>query len=138
PVDANSVLATDRRWRMSALAWERTVEDCFENPDRSRLIRATVTFDFRHVGGGLEVVSPLVARLREAKEHPGFLRRLARTATDFKPPLGFRGALVTDSDGDAPRGMFDIKRRGTLPIVNLARFLALANEVTISATLDRP
>jgi CBS domain-containing protein len=137
PVDANSVLATDRRWRMSESAWERTLDDCFAKPDRSRLIRATVALDFRHVAGGLDVVPPLVARLREGRRHPDFVRRLARTATDFKPPLGFRGALVTGRDGDTPEGTFDVKRGGMLPIVNLARFFALSNEVTISATLDR-
>jgi CBS domain-containing protein len=137
PSDANSVLGTDRRWRMTAERWERTIEDCYANPDRSRLIRATVSFDFRHVGGGLEIVPRLVALLREGRNHPDFVRRLARTATDFKPPLGFRGALVTGRDGDAPEGTFDVKRGGMLPIVNLARFFALANEVTISATLDR-
>jgi CBS domain-containing protein len=137
PSDANSVLGTDRRWRMSAERWVRTIDDCYANPDRSRLIRATVAFDFRHVTGGLDVVTPLVAHLREARNHPDFVRRLARTATDFKPPLGFRGALVTDRDGNAPEGTFDVKRGGMLPIVNLARFFALANEVTISATLDR-
>jgi CBS domain-containing protein len=137
PRDANSVLGSDRRWRMSAQRWQRTIEDCYANPDRSHLIRATVAFDFRHVAGGLDVVTPLVAHLREGREHPDFVRRLARTATDFKPPLGFRGALVTGRDGDAPAGTFDIKRGGMLPIVNLARFFALTNEITISATLDR-
>ena len=39
---------------------------------------------------------PLVAVLREVKDHPGLLRLLARSATGFKPPLGFRGALVVD------------------------------------------
>ena len=137
PRDANSVLATDRRWRMPAQRWERTIEDCYANPDRSHLIRATVAFDFRHVSGGLDIVTALVSRLREGREHPDFVRRLARTATDFKPPLGFRGALVTGRDGNAPEGTFDVKRGGMLPIVNLARFFALSNEVTISATLDR-
>ena len=137
PVDANSVVASDRLWRMSAAAWERTFVDCFERPDESHMIRATVSFDFRHVHGGLDIVAPLVERLREADAHPVFLRLVARGAAGFKPPLGFRGALVTGRDGDAPQGTIDVKRGGMLPIVNLARFYALSNNVTISATLDR-
>lgn len=137
PLDANQVLASERLWRMSAADWEQTFVACFGKPDESHLIRATVAFDFRHVAGGLEIVSPLVARLREAGEHPDFVRRLARTATDFKPPLGFRKALVTGRDGDAPAGTFDVKRGGILPIVNIARFLSLSHQVTISPTLDR-
>jgi CBS domain-containing protein len=137
PVDPNNVLASDRRWRKTASAWDRIFLDCFENPDESHLIRATVAFDFRHVHGGLDIVTPLVARLHEAKEHPDFVRRIARTATSFRPPLGFRGALVTGRDGDGPPGTFDIKRGGMIPVVNLARLFALSNQVTISATLDR-
>jgi CBS domain-containing protein len=135
--DANNVLASQRLWRMSAADWEQTFVDCFGKPDESHLIRATVAFDFRHVSGGLEIVAPLVARMREAGEHPDFIRRVARTATDFKPPLGFRKDLVTGRDGDAPEGTFDVKRGGMLPIVNIARFLSLSNQVTISSTLDR-
>ena len=64
-----------------------------------------------------------------------FVKRLARTATDWKPPLGFRGALVTARNGDA-KGL-DLKTGGVIPIVNLARFYALTNGITISSTNDR-
>ena len=134
--DPNGVLASRAPWRLSETGWIDVFRGCFESPDRSHLIRATVAFDFRHGGGGLEVVPPLVAELRRAPEHPDFLRRLARTATDFRPPLGFRGSLVVARGGDEA-GKLDVKRGGVLPIANLARFHALANRVTISATLDR-
>jgi len=134
--DNNEVLAANRLWRMSASEWLRVFEGCFASPDRSHLIRATVAFDFRHVGGGLEIVPPLVSVLRGAKDHPDFIRRLARTATDFRPPLGFRGSLVLERNGEGS-GRLDIKRGGVIPVVNLARFFALSNGITISSTLDR-
>jgi CBS domain-containing protein len=134
--DANEVFAGNRLWRMSEDRWLDVFRDSLGTPDRSHLIRATVAFDFRHGGGGLEVVPPLVAILREAPQHPDFVRRLARTATDFKPPLGFRGSLVVERAGQES-GKLDIKRGGIIPIVNLARFHALANGITISATDDR-
>ena len=135
--DANDVLAREELWRMSQSSWERTLASCFSSPDRSKLIRATVAFDFRQIAGPLDVTPGFVSILRTAGEHPDFVRRLARTATDFKPPLGFRGALNTKGDDTTPPGTIDIKRGGMLPIVNLARFHALASQVTISATLDR-
>jgi CBS domain-containing protein len=134
--DVNNVLADAKLWRMTLPAWEKTIAACFTSPDRSHLIRATVALDFRQIAGGLEVVEPLVSVLRDGHNHPDFLRRLARTATDFKPPLGFRGAFATKPK-EGPPGTVDIKRGGMLPIVNLARFHALKSEVTISATLDR-
>jgi CBS domain-containing protein len=129
-LDPNEVVASNRLWRMSARRWVEVFHECLESPDRSHLIRANVAFDFRQVAGPLDVTPPLVATLREAKAYPDLLRRLARTATDFKPPLGFRGSLA---DG---KGL-DLKRGGTIPIANLARFFALSNGITISATVDR-
>jgi CBS domain-containing protein len=130
--DLNGVLARNRLWRMGESAWIRVFRDCLTEPDNSHLIRATVSFDFRHASGGLEVVPPLIAVIREAPAHPGFLRQLGRTAADPKPPLRFGGSFAVDD-----QGKIDIKRRGIIPIVNLARFHAIANGVTISATVDR-
>jgi CBS domain-containing protein len=126
--DAADVLARNAEWRMSEGEWIKIFDECFEQPDRSHLVRAAVSFDFRHVAGGLEMVPPLVERIRSTSKHPDFIARLARTATDFKPPLRFRGRLPEK---------IDIKRGGSLPIVNLARFHALANSITISPTRDR-
>jgi CBS domain-containing protein len=126
--DAADVLARNPEWRMSEGEWVRIFEECFEQPDRSHLVRAAVSFDFRHVAGGLDVVPPLVERIRSTPKHPDFVARLARTATDFKPPLRFRGKLPDE---------IEIKQGGSLPIVNLARFHALANSITISPTRDR-
>jgi CBS domain-containing protein len=130
--DNADVLARDRRWRMSAGRWQAILAECLEMPDRSHLVRAAVTFDFRHVMGGLEIVPPLVDVLRQARLHPDFLRRLARTVTDWEVPLGRRGSLATDKDG-----RFDVKLGGSLPIANLARLHALSAGITVSATLDR-
>ena len=128
-LDLNNVAASNRLWRMSESRWIATFEECLENPDPSHLIRANVAFDFRQTGGGLDVVPPLVATLRDARNHPHFMRLLTRPATDFKPPLGFRGSLAG--------GNIDLKAGGLIPVANLARFFALANGITISSTLDR-
>jgi CBS domain-containing protein len=130
--DNAEVLARNRQWRMSDADWRRVFRDCLEQPDRSHLVRAAVAFDFRHVWGGLQIVRPLVEIEREAPAHPDFLRRLARTATDFEPPLGFRGRLHVDDDG-----RIDLKRGGVVPIANLARFHALRAGVTVSDTIGR-
>jgi CBS domain-containing protein len=130
--DNAEVLARDRRWRMPASLWRAVLQECLEYPDQSHLVRAAVTFDFRHVMGGLEIVPPFVDVLRHAREHPDFIRRLARTATDWEVPLGRRGSISTGKDG-----RFDVKKGGTLPIANLARLHALSAGITTSATLDR-
>ncbi|MDX6522561.1 MAG: hypothetical protein QOI17_74, partial [Gaiellales bacterium] len=115
--DNSEVLARNRQWRMSSSEWERVLSDCLVHPDRSHLVRAAVSFDFRSVAGGLDIVRPLVTIERQAPAHPDFIARLARTATDFTPPLGRRGRLATDDSG-----RIDLKKQGIIPIVNLTRF----------------
>lgn len=131
-LDNNGVLARDRRWRMTKEAWIRTFDDCLTNPDESRLIRATVAFDFRSVAGGLSVTPELTARIRSARDHPQLMRLIARSAAGFAVALNFRGQLQTDREG-----RLDVKRGAILPLVNVARWHALRAGVTISATVDR-
>ncbi len=135
-VDNNGVLAGKRLWRMSKSEWLRTFDECLEIPDESHLIRASVAFDFRPAAGGLVVTPELTERIRAAREHPGFMRLMARSASGFPVALGFRGQLATGRGGD-PAGQLDIKRGAIIPLVNLVRFHALAHAVTISPTLDR-
>jgi CBS domain-containing protein len=135
-VDNNGVLAGKRLWRMSDRDWVRTFDECFAEPDESHLVRATVAFDFRVSAGGLAITAALTDRIRAARQHPAFMRLMARSATGYPVALGFRGSLSTGRDGDPP-GRVDVKRGAIIPLVNLVRFHALAGGVTISPTLDR-
>ncbi|HWF36801.1 MAG TPA: putative nucleotidyltransferase substrate binding domain-containing protein [Solirubrobacteraceae bacterium] len=134
--DNNGVLAGNRRWRMSKAGWIQTFDDVLREPDESHLIRASVAFDFRHSLGGLAITAPLAERIRAAREHPGFMRLMARTATGYPVALGFRGQLAVEKHGPEA-GRLDLKRGAIIPLVNLVRFHALAAGVTISPTLDR-
>jgi CBS domain-containing protein len=135
-LDNNGVLAGKRLWRMSKTDWLRTFDECLREPSESHLIRATVAFDFRPAAGGLNIAAELTQRIRTARNFPSFMRLLARTAAGHPVALGFRGQLATGRDGD-PEGRLDLKRGAIIPLVNLVRFHALANGVTISSTLDR-
>ncbi len=130
--DISGVVAENRLWRMSESQWVQTFRDCLTSPDHSHLVRAAVSFDFRHVSGGLEVAPPLVAVMRNARKYRGFLNQLARTATDAPPALPHRLFASRWQHQE-----IDLKKGGAVPIANLARFHALANGITISSTLDR-
>ncbi len=132
--DEVDVLARDRRWRMAAGQWRAVFRDCLTFPSRPHLVRALVSFDFRHVAGGLDIAASLVPVLQSAKDYREFLAVLARNAVEYRPPLGFRGHLAVGRRHDRT---IDVKAGGTTPIANLARFYALANGITISSTVDR-
>ncbi|MFN8132235.1 MAG: putative nucleotidyltransferase substrate binding domain-containing protein [Solirubrobacteraceae bacterium] len=134
--DISGVLASDASWRLPRAAWIEVFEECLAHPNRSRLVRAAVAFDFRHVAGGLEITAPLAERIREAPAHPAFLEQLARAAIASKPPLGFRRGITLGKQGAGP-GRFDVKRGGITPIASLARYHAVANGITVSGTVPR-
>ncbi|HTU87793.1 MAG TPA: putative nucleotidyltransferase substrate binding domain-containing protein [Solirubrobacteraceae bacterium] len=135
-IDNNGVMARNRQWRMSKEDWLRTFDNVLRDPDESHLIRATVVFDFRSSAGGLMIAPELTERMRTAPRYAPFMRLLARTATGYPVALGFRGQLAVGHDGDPP-GRLDLKRGAIIPLVNLVRFHAIANGITISSTLDR-
>jgi CBS domain-containing protein len=135
-VDDNGVLARNRLWRMSRGDWLGTFDECLQIPDESHLIRATVAFDFRTAGGSLSITAALSERMRGARQHPEFMRLVARTAAGYPVALGFRGQLAVQHEGDGPKRL-DLKRGAIIPLVNLVRYHALANGVTISPTIDR-
>ena len=64
------------------------------------------------------------------RDHPDFVRRLARTVTDWKSRSASAGGVQDDGASTSRSG-------GVLPIVNLGRLHALANGLTISPTRDR-
>ena len=135
-VDNNDVLAGNSHWRMSRTDWLRTFEEVLRAPSESRLIRASVAFDFRAAAGGLQIAASLSEQIRAAREHPDFMRLMARTATGYTVALNFHGGFAVERHGD-DAGRLDLKARAIVPLVNLVRFHALANGVTISPTLDR-
>jgi CBS domain-containing protein len=61
---------------------------------------------------------------------------MAKTAAGYPVALGFRGQLATGREGD-PEDRLDVKRGAIIPLVNLVRFHAFANGVTVSPTADR-
>lgn len=127
--DAAEVLARNKAWRASLPEWEQAFRDCLEHPVRSRLVRAAVSFDFRQVAGGLDVVPAFTTIIRSAPQHPGFIAALARTATDWRPSLGLRGSLKGSE--------IDLKKGAVVPVTNVARFHAIRTGITVSSTLDR-
>lgn len=124
--DKSGVLARDKRWRMSRTAWIKVFTTCIDTWAWKEVMRASISFDFRHVAGDLSIVPPLAEVMRQAPQHGGFLDSLARTASGIPSPLGFRRRMS---------GPIDIKTSAMLPIENMARYYALSKGI-IAATTD--
>jgi len=126
--DISGVLAREQMWRHPIDEWVRIVERCLDVPNRSHLMRATIAFDLRQVAGELPLVPAVAELMATAPRHSGFLAALAGTVTEIPSPLGFRRRLA---------GAVDLKKRGLVPIVNLARYFTLSEGIVCSGTAER-
>jgi CBS domain-containing protein len=130
------VIASEQAWRRPLSEWTETFRGWMRARGPEPVALTTIAFDYRTVAGTMEAEPTLDPVVASARVDHLFLRRLARTALDFRPPIGFRGSFVVLKEGEHA-GHLDLKRRGLMPIVDLARLFALAGGVTARRTLDR-
>lgn len=130
-------MARNPRWRQPASAWRAAFGRWIESPSPDEVLHAIVFFDLRAIGGEAGLVESLQAEaLAQAARTPKFLQALARAAVRHAPPLGFLRGFVVQPDGPH-EGEFDLKLRGTMPILDLVRLLAVQAEVRETNTFDR-
>jgi CBS domain-containing protein len=112
-----------RRWNGTLSEWMARFEDCIEH----RPHEAAIFFDFRKVGGELDV-APLEVVLARAPRQRLFVRQLARSALAFAPPGTF---LLRESS------TIDLKEGGISPVVFLARCYAIEVGSPARNTIER-
>jgi CBS domain-containing protein len=134
-LDPHGVTAADRFSASSIEDWRRAIKGWLARPSDERvLIAVSILLDGRVVYGHTEL-DP--TRTLRAEEHrPGLLDCLLRLALASKPPTGFFRDLVVESSGEH-RGTLDIKRGGLLPVVEVARYVAVRAGFEGTATTER-
>ncbi len=133
----DDVRASNPAFARSVAAWERAATSWLTEPDRDRgLMLMSVAAESSTVAGPEAAATRIAAALRGApRDHPA-VRRMAVAALAGKPPTGFLRQFVLEHTGER-RGLLDIKRAGLLPIINLARWAAVAGGATATATPAR-
>jgi CBS domain-containing protein len=106
-----------RNWLGSVSEWVQRFAGWFEARQPQELLEASTFFDFRKVGGGLDL-EPLESALASTAQHPVFLRYLARAAIELRPPHSMLLRLRESTE-------LDLKMQGLAPIVLLARCYGL-------------
>ncbi len=137
PYCTGDIMATNELWRKPLSAWKSYFTDWIDNPDPEALLHASIFFDLEGIFGETGFAKVLKRLIREkAKDNTRFLACLARNALLRKPPLGFFRKFVLEPDGDY-KNTFNLKRRGTAPISDLARVHALACGASKTNTENR-
>lgn len=117
------VMARNPEWRMPIEEWVEIYRAAVREPQHLEI--STILIDFRVLAGELDAETPLREVIDAAGADPGYVGRLAREASHFKPPTGFLREFVVDAEG-AHQGTLDIKRSGAVPIMDIARALGVA------------
>lgn len=113
------------RWRMSFDGWRTTFDAWIREPTPASVLNSSIFFDMRGVAGDLALAQRLHRKvLEQARGSRIFQRFLAGEALAHTPPLGLLRQFVQERDGQQRRGV-NLKKRGVLPIVDLARVRAL-------------
>jgi len=119
-----------KNWHGPLSEWVERFTGWMEVPNPQALLVASIFFDFRRVGGGLDL-EPLEEVVSRAAQKPLFLRFLAKAALEFHP----RASLLLRLEGGASE--VDLKLHGISPIVFLARCYGLEVGSRARSTLDR-
>jgi len=96
-----------------------------------------VFFDLRLIHGQAALLDTLRHDLlQQTQDKSLFLAHMVSNALKHRPPLGLFGRLLTIRSGEHA-GSIDLKHKGIVPVVDLARVYALAGGIAIANTHDR-
>ncbi len=132
------VMAVNSKWRQPLSQWRRIFGAWILEPEPKALMHSSIFFDLRALYGSVELADRLKADLGDLlRRERGFLAFLAHNALSNRPPLSFFRHFVVDRSGEY-RNTFNVKLHGLMPLVDLARLLALEGHFLASTnTFDR-
>lgn len=120
------VMATNPRWRQTLAGWGEVFDEWINNPTAEALMNASIFFDMRVVHGDFTLFESLRNKvLTQTPTAKRFLTHMTRNSLLHVPPLGFFRGFVLEKEKDN-RSTLNLKHKGTVPIIDLARVHALA------------
>lgn len=137
PYCPGDIMAKNDRWRQSLHVWQEYFTRWIEEPSPKAVMHSSIFFDMRHIAGNAELTQQLRQYvLDKAKSNTIFLAMMCDNALLHSPPLGFFKTFVLESDGDHNHTL-NLKKRGTIPIVDIARNYALSASLPPLNTIER-
>ncbi len=131
------IMAKTPRWRQSLRVWKDRFQSWINEPDSKALMHTSIFFDMRRVYGEQSLFDRLHKVVCDcAKGNDIFLAYLTQNALKTTPPLGFFKTFVLERDGDHINTL-DLKHRGVVPIIDLARVYALSVGMERVNTIER-
>jgi len=131
------IMASNSKWRMELNDWKTCFANWIEQPSPKALMHASIFFDMRSITGAPELAQALrESVLEKARKNTIFLALMCNNSLENSPPLGFFKTFVLEKDGDH-KSELDLKKRGTIPIVDIARNYSLSAGLQEVTTVER-
>ncbi|MBK1644692.1 cyclic nucleotide-binding protein [Thiocapsa imhoffii] len=131
------VMAANPKWRQPLRIWNKYFANWILKPEPKALMLANVFFDLRAIHDPEQLFSELQERIIErSKSNRIFVAYMVANALKYRPPLGFFRNIVLIQGGENDH-TFDIKHKGIVPIVDLARIHALSAGLAETNTIER-
>ncbi|WP_290647660.1 DUF294 nucleotidyltransferase-like domain-containing protein [Aquisalimonas sp.] len=138
PLCKGHVMATNPLWRKTLSQWHEQIRGWLRRRTEQGFLQSNILLDCRGVAGE----AGLAAQLRHDLTHQlarsrTYLRALTLNESTRDVGLGWFDRLVTESGDSSHAGEIDLKRHGIMPIVEVARFYALAHGIETASTPGR-
>jgi signal-transduction protein with cAMP-binding, CBS, and nucleotidyltransferase domain len=132
PLCNGGVMAMNADWRGTSAEWRERVDGWLHRARLEDLMNVDMFFDLAPVAGDLTLARTLRAEaVATAARTPPFLALMAQWVSGLGPAIRMFGRFKTEE------GRIDLKRGGLMPLVNIARTLALRVGSTANSTPDR-
>ncbi len=119
------IMASNAKWRQPLKVWQDYFGDWVERPQPQALLNASVFFDLRALYDPAGLFPGLQQEvLSKTRANRIFIAHMVANAIKHRPPLGFFRKFVMIRGGEHDH-TFDLKLRGTVPIIDMARVHAL-------------
>ncbi len=114
------IMASNPEWRGTTTVWRERVAGWLRRSTPEDLLHVDIFYDLVPVAGTAELGRELhAAAIETAERAPAFIALLAESVAAMSPAIGLFGRLRADE------GRVDLKIGGLLPLVGIARTLAL-------------
>jgi len=134
------IMATNDQWRQPWSVWNGYFTQWIESPQPKALLYSSIFFDLRCLYGDSSLLERLQSGiLSRTRNQTLFQAFMAGNAMSHRPPLGFFRGFVLEKDrknASAEEGM-DLKKRGVVPVIDMARLYALAGGLAPINTWER-
>ncbi|MEM9329609.1 MAG: DUF294 nucleotidyltransferase-like domain-containing protein, partial [Bacteroidota bacterium] len=132
------IMARNPSYNLSLDGWRQRFGQWIQSPDPQALLNSTIFFDFRPVYGDRSLAVQLQHALIDLiDQNDIFLNHLAANALQNPPPLSFFKKFLVEKSGKH-EDQFDIKKRGMMPLSDMARVLMLQYRIVdVQNTSDR-